>query len=109
MTQSSVFIVHTHAVKLLRNGGCRFVRSCDFDRDGVLQIASRQTLDFGRESRREQKRRSLLRQMTQDALQVWQEADVQHPIGLIEHHIFHLVKHHIFSFNVIEQTSGRRH
>ena len=93
---------------LLYRRGC-FVGTRHLNGDGVLQIAARQTLNFWRESGREQQRGALLGQETQDALQVRQETNVEHAVGFIEHHIFHLIENGIFGFDVIEQSTRCGH
>ena len=109
VAQGVVLVVHAHAVKLLRDGGGCLAGARHFDGDGVLQIAASQALDFGRERGREQQRGARLGQVAQDALQIWQEANVQHAVGFVEHHVFNLVEHHVLGFDVVEQTAGRGH
>src|SRR3982750_1936407 len=78
----------------------------DLDEDRILQVALGQLLDLGREGGREQQRLALLRQVAQDALQVGQEADVEHPVGLVEHHVLDLVQHAVLGLDVVEQAAG---
>ena len=42
-------------------------------------------------------------------MQIGQKADVQHAVGLIKHHVFHLVQHTILGFDVVQQPPGRGH
>ena len=51
----------------------------------------------------------MFRQEAQDALQVGQKANVQHAVGLIKHHVFHLVQHRVFGLDVVQQATGRGH
>ena len=51
----------------------------------------------------------MLRQETQNTLQVGQETDVEHAIGFVKDHIFHLIEHRVFGFNVIEQATRCGH
>jgi hypothetical protein len=75
--------------------------------DRVLQVALGQALDLGREGGREQQRLPLLGQVGQDALQVGQKADVQHAVGLVEHHVLDLVEHRVLGLDVVEQAARR--
>ena len=109
LLERAIFVVHTHAEEMLRHGGRGLVGARHFDGDGVLQVAAGQALDLGREGGREQQRGALLGQVAQDALQVGQETNVQHAVGFVEHHIFHLVEHHVLGFDVVKQTTGRGH
>ena len=86
---------------MLLNRRSGLVRTRDFNRDGVLQIATGQAFDLRRKRRREQQRRALLRQMAQNALQIWQEADIKHAVCFVQDHIFNLVEHHILGFNMV--------
>jgi len=51
----------------------------------------------------------LLGQVTQDALQVGQEADVQHAVCLVKHHILDLVEHRVLGLDVVQQAARRGH
>ena len=74
-----------------------------------MQIAACQALDFRRERGREQQGGALFGQETQDTLQVWQEANVKHAVGFVQHHVFHLIEHRIFGFDVVEQSTRCGH
>jgi hypothetical protein len=56
-----------------------------------------------------QQRRALLGQVAQDALQVGQEADVQHAVGLVQHHVLDLVEHRVLGLDVVQQAARRGH
>ena len=43
----------------------------------------------------------------QDALQVGQEADVEHAVGLVEHDVLDLVEHAVLRLDVVEQPARR--
>ena len=109
LVQRTAFVVFTHAIETLLHGGSRGVRAGHFDGDRVLQVAAREAFDFRRERGREQQRGAGLGQVTQDTLQVRQKTDVEHAVGFVEHHIFHLVQHSVFGFDVVEQTTGGGH
>ena len=92
---------------LHRRGG--FVGAGNFNRHRVLQVAAGQALDLGREGGAEQQRGALLGQVGQDALQIGQKANVQHPVGLVEHHVFDLVEDGVFGLDVVQQAPRRGH
>ncbi len=100
-------VVVGHAVEMLLDGGGRGVGPRHLDRDRVLQVAVGQPPDLGREGGREQQRLPLLGQVRQDALQVGQEADVEHAVGLVEHHVLDLVEHRVLGLDVVEQPPRR--
>ena len=104
-------VVLGHIEKQLCDGGCGLIGSGHLDGDRVLQIARGQSLDLWRKSGREQERGALLGQVAQDALQVGQEANVEHAVSFVEHHIFHLVQHRGLGFDVVQQTAwcGHQH
>ncbi|MNS89475.1 hypothetical protein D3C72_1234900 [compost metagenome] len=109
LLERTALVVVRDAVEVLFDGGGRFVRPRHFDGDRVLQVAAGQSLDLGREGGREQQRGALLGQVAQDALQVGQEADVEHAVGLVEHDVFDLVEHRVLGFDVVQQTARRGH
>ncbi len=109
LVQRGALVFVAHAVETLLDIRCRGVGAGDFNRHRVLQVAAGQALDLRRESGGEQQRGALLGQVAQDALQVGQKADIEHAVGLIEHHVFHLVEHRALGFDMVQQTSGRCH
>ena len=109
LVQGAALVVGAHTVEMLLDGRGRGVGAGHLDGDRVLQIARRQALDLGRESRREQQGDAFFGQVAQDALQVRQKADVQHAVGLVEHHVLDLVEHRVLGLNVVEQTTRRGH
>ncbi|MNT29349.1 hypothetical protein D3C72_1650840 [compost metagenome] len=60
------------------------------DGDRLFQVAGGQPLDFRRERGGEQQRLALRRQQVDDALQVRQEAHVEHAVGFVQHQHLHL-------------------
>ncbi|MPM95681.1 hypothetical protein SDC9_142836 [bioreactor metagenome] len=102
-------VVIRDLVEALLHRGRRLVGTSHLDGHGVLQIAAGQTLDLGRERGREQQRGAALGQIGEDTLQIGQKADIQHAVGLVQHHIFHLIEHHILGLDVVQQTTGRGH
>ncbi len=65
-------------------------------------------LDLRRERRREEPRRALARQRTEDALDRRQEAHVEHAVGFVEHEHLDVGKVHAAALDVIDQAAGRR-
>ena len=109
LVQGTAFVLVAHAEETLlhrRRGG---VGPGHFDGDRVLQIAARQPLDLGGKGGREEQCRSLLGQEAKNALQVRQEADIEHPVGLVEHHILDLIEHRILGLDMVQQAPGRGH
>ena len=109
LVDGTALVVVIGAVKALLHRGRRFVGTGHLDGDRVLQVAAGQALDFGRERGAEQERGALLGQVRKDALQIGQEADVQHAVGLVEHHILDLVEHRVLGLDVVQQTARRGH
>jgi len=109
LVDGTALVVVVGAVEALLHRGGRLVRPGHLDGDGVLQVAAGQALDLGRERGREQQRGALLGQVGQDALQVGQEADVQHAVGLVEHHVLDLVEHRVLGLDVVQQAAGGGH
>ena len=91
-------------VKALLHRRSRLIRTRHFDGDRVLQVAACQTLDLGRERGAEQQRGAGLGQVRKNALQIRQKADIQHAVGLVQHHIFDLIEHDVLGFNMVQQT-----
>ncbi len=108
LQQRGVLAVFADLVDQLLDVARGGVRSRDLDQHRILQIALRQTLDFGRESGREQQRGALLRQVGEDALQVGQEADVEHAVGFVEHDVLRLRQRDVLGLDVIEQPPWGR-
>ena len=81
-----------HPMYYLLDQFCRGVAAGDFDFQRVLQKAVRQADDAVIESGRKQQGLPLGRQQVEDALQVWQEAHVQHAIGFVQYQELHLRK-----------------
>ena len=101
------FVIRAHTVKTLLDVGCGGVGPSDFDQDGVLQITFGESFDLRRKSRRKQQGLPLFGQVTQDALQIGQKANVQHAVGLVQHHILNLPQSAILGLNVVEQAAWR--
>ena len=109
MVDGAALVLIGHTDETLLHRGSRGIGAGHLDGDRVLQVAAGQSLDFGREGGREQQRGALLGQVAEDALQVRQKADVEHAVGLVQHHIFHLVEHAVFGLDVIQQAAWRGH
>ena len=101
-------VVGRDAVEVLLDVARGRVRPRHLDQDRVLQVALGQPPDLGREGRREEQRLALLGQVREDALQVGQEADVEHPVGLVEDDVLDLVQDAVLRLDVVEQAPRRR-
>jgi hypothetical protein len=106
LANGAPLVVLGHAVEALLHVGCRRIGPRHLDRDRVLQVAGGQAPDLGREGGREQQRLALPGKVGQDSLQVGQEADVQHAVGLVEHDVFDLVEHRVLRLDVVQQAAG---
>jgi hypothetical protein len=78
-----------------------------FDGQRVGQEAGGQLLDLGREGGREHQVLALLRQQVDDALQVGQEAHVEHAVGFVHDQHLHLAEADVLLFDVVEQAARR--
>ncbi len=107
LPHGAALVVVDDAIEALFDVGGRRIRARDLDGDGILQVALREASDLRREGGREQQRLPLLGQVGQDALQVRQEADVEHAVGLVEHDVLDLVQHAVLRLDVVEQAAGR--
>ena len=83
------------------------VAAGDFDLERVLQEAARQADDVVVERRREQQGLPLRRQEIENALEVRQEAHVEHAIGFVQHEKLHLRQQYAATVGVIEQAARR--
>ncbi len=101
-------VVGGDAVEVLLDVGRGRVRARHLDHQRILQIALGEAPDLGREGRREEQRLALLRQVREDPLQVGQEADVEHPVGLVENDVLDLVQDAVLGLDVVEQAPRRR-
>jgi hypothetical protein len=86
-----------------RGGG----RRSDLDACRVLQELVGQLLDFGRHGGREEQRLTGERDEFDDALDVGNEAHVEHPVGFIDDQQFDAGHQQLAAFGVIEQAAGR--
>ena len=107
LVQGAALVIGADAVEMLLDRRGRGIGAGHLDGDRVLQVARRQALDLGRESRREQQGDAFFGQVAQDALQIRQKADVQHAVGLVKHHVLDLVEHRVLGLDVIQQTTRR--
>ena len=71
----------------LLDGVDRQRRRLDLDRDGVVQVALGEPADLGRHRRAEQTGLAAVGRVGQDLLDVLEEAEVEHLVGLVEHEV----------------------
>ena len=81
----------------------------EVDRRRVAQHLARERDDRRRQGRREEERLPLRRQVPQHALDVGQEAHVEHAVGLVEHEDLEALERRVGVAEVVEQAPGRRH
>ncbi|OMP13915.1 hypothetical protein COLO4_00638 [Corchorus olitorius] len=104
-----LLVVVRHGVDDLADILRRGVAAGHFNGLRMTQVAGGQLLDLRRERRREQQRLAVCRQQVDDALQVGQEAHVEHAIGFVEHQHAHLRQVHAALLHVVEQAARRGH
>ena len=85
----------------------RLARALDFDTFGIAQQVRGEGGDVRRHGGREQQRLALLRQQADDALDVVDEAHVEHAVGFVEHEVRHLVERDMLGADQVEQAPGR--
>ena len=100
-------VVARHLVGDLRDGVGGGVAGGDLDLDRLVQVRAAQLADFVAEGGREQQALALRGQQADDALQVGQEAHVQHAISLVQHQDADLTQVHVLLFHVIQQAARR--
>ncbi len=81
--------------------------AAQIDRGGLVHEAFRQSLDRGRQRRREHHGAPALGQLLQDVLDLRQEAEIEHVIGLVEHQVLDTVEAQVATPDVVEQPSRR--
>jgi hypothetical protein len=93
---------HDQALDDVRAGGSRR-RHGHFL--GVAQETVGQPLDLGRHGGREEQRLAKLRQQADDALDVGDEAHVEHAVGFVDHQDLDVVQQDAAALDVIEQAA----
>ncbi len=78
-----------------------------FDAQGVALVALGQRRDGGRDGRREQQGAPVLRRRIEDELQILAEAEVEHLVGLVEHHGLRRVGLQRATLDMVTQASRR--
>ena len=93
---------------MLDQFGCR-IAACHFDQRRIGEKAIGQQFDLVGESGGEQQVLALLGQHCEDALDVADEAHVQHAVGFVQHQDLDVRQVHCLLLQVVEQTSRCRH
>ncbi|MCY1527078.1 hypothetical protein D9M68_621320 [compost metagenome] len=101
--------VTRHLVGDLRDRRGGGVARGDFDFDGVVQVRTAELADFVAERGGEQQALTLRGQQADDALEVGQEAHVQHAVRFVEHQDADLAQVHVLLLDVVEQAARRSH
>ena len=94
-------------VDLLLHVVRRCIAASDFDQLRLAQEVRREPLDLLGERGREHQALPLLGKKIEDARDVGQEAHVEHPVGLVEHHDLHLRQVRVLLLDMIEQPARR--
>ena len=79
----------------------------DLDADRVVQELLGDPGDLRRHRRREEQRLPGEGHQLEDALDVGDEAHVEHAVGLVDHHDLHAGQHQLAALEVVEQAAGR--
>ena len=79
----------------------------DFDADGAWQELVGEALDLRRHGRREEQRLAGEGHQLDDALDVGDEAHVEHAVGFVDHQDLDAGEHQLAALEVIEQAAGR--
>ena len=79
----------------------------DFDAHRVLLILPGQRDDAARQGRREQQRAALFRHGLEDGLKVFAKAEIEHFVGLIQHHGFEFRYIEAISPQMVAEASRR--
>src|SRR5262249_18827703 len=65
-------------------------------------------LDFGRHGRREEQRLASEGEESADALDIGNEAHVEHAVGFVDHHDLDAIEQELAALEMIEEAAGRR-
>ncbi len=101
--KQAAFLVAIHRMHALCNRVDRGIARRDFDRLRPVEQLVRERLDLVGKCGREQQVLPLPGQEGQDALDVRQEAHVEHPVSLVEHEDFDAREVHVALALMIEQ------
>ena len=94
----------------LLDGVDRQRRGLDLDDHRVIQVLVGQAPDLGRHRRAEQRRLAARRRQRQDLLDVLEEAEVEHLVGLVEHDEAAGVQHQrVTADQVLDASDGADH
>ena len=96
-------------VRPLRDRFGRRVAARHLDRERVVQELRRKPADLVGERGREEQRLPLARQQVEDALDVGDEAHVQHAVGFVQHQDRDLAQVHRLLAREVQQAPGRGH
>ena len=89
------------------DAGTRVRLAAQIDHGGVMHEALRQALDRRRQRRREHHGAPVLGQLLEDVLDLGQETEVEHVIGLVEHQVLDAVESQVAATDVVEQPPWR--
>ena len=100
-------VVAIHRMHALRDRVDGRVGRRHFDRARLVEQLVGERLDLGGERRREQQVLALLRQQREHALDVGDEAHVEHAVGLVEHEDLDAREIDVALAVMVEQAAGR--
>ena len=94
---------------MLDVAGCVLARELGLDPDRRLRVGACQLPDLAVERRREEHRLAVARQPFHDSVDLWLEAHVEHPVGLVEDEDLHGVERDQPSVEQVLEAAGRGH
>ena len=95
-------------LQALHDGGGGGGRRGDFDAFGSVEEVVGETLDFGRHGRREEEGLPREGKELADALDVGNEAHIEHPVGFVDHEDLDAVQKELAALEMIEEAAWRR-
>jgi hypothetical protein len=107
MREQLALAIAIDRVDLLRDGFRGRVAACDFDQRRRIEQAVGERLDLVGEGRREQQVLTPRRQLREHALDVVDEAHVEHPVRFVEHEDVE-IRQVDRLLHVVEQAARRR-
>lgn len=109
MQQHRRLVFLGHRIDGLTDGGRRGRGITDPHAGGIDQKLARDLLDFGTHRGRKHQRLAGFPDHPQDSAQLWKEAHIEHPVGLVDDHHFDSIEIDRAAFQVIDEASGTCH
>ena len=98
-----------HFKAILQNVGLILLRGTDGDLLGVTLIDPRDVHHLAGDGGGEHTQILTVGDLVQNTGHIVDKAHVQHTVGLVQHHRFHILHHHGAALHVVAETAGGRH